>query len=61
MSHKPHEKVTSNYTIQGEQDASSRAKLAKSGRGLKARQERIKREAEKAEMASYKLNKRTKF
>ena len=47
------------FQTQGEQDKASRGKLAKGGH--KARQERIKREAETAEMASYKLNKRTKF
>ena len=54
----PREKISS-FQTQGQQDASSRGKLAKGG--YKARQEKFKREAEKAEMDSYKLKKGTKF
>lgn len=42
-------------------DAQAKQALSKSAKGLKGRQEKIKKQADQAEMASYKLNRRTKF
>lgn len=55
----PHQKIGSgNLRSQRDKDRESKEGLAKSGRGQKARAIKATREAEKAEMASYKLNRR---
>ena len=50
-----------NLRSQADKDAESKAALAKSGPGLKAKAIKETRAYEKAEMASYKLNKSHKF
>ena len=57
MAKGPHAKIKT-VLSQADADADAKSALAKGGGGVK--QERIKREAEKAELASYKLN-RKKF
>ena len=46
---------------QGERDKESKADLSKSARGQKSRAVKNTREAEKAEAASFKLNRKAKF
>lgn len=56
----PRAKIT-DVLDQADLDAQAKGSLSKSARGLKGRQEKIKRQAENAEMASYKLNRKDKF
>ena len=55
----PRTKVAGQWKPQSARDADSRAALAKGGGGLKGKQEKGKRVAEKAELDSYKLHKKT--
>ena len=60
--HGLHQKVGSgNLRSQADKDAESKAALSKSGPGLKSKAVKGTRAYEKAEMASYKLNKSHKF
>jgi hypothetical protein len=56
----PRTKIT-DVLDQADLDAQAKRSLSKSGRGLKSRQERNKRDAENAEMRSYKLNRKERF
>lgn len=47
--------------VQGERDQESKSDLAKSGPDRKAKAIAATRAAEKAELASYKLNRKSKF
>ena len=53
----PRTKIT-DVLDQADLDAQAKTALSKSGRGLKAKSVKNTREADKAEMASYKLSKR---
>lgn len=56
----PRAKIT-DVLGQADLDGQARTALSKSGKGLRAKSEKATREADRAEMAAYKLNRRARF